>query len=96
MALAVCIDGFRLRMAPRWRARADYEWGWRYAGVRALQRGVNHASVLQYPPPVPSGDASVSCPYISIKRQLFSHEEQEMVGHTSVFITPPLFTPLGY
>ena len=34
--------------------------------------------------------------HISIRKQLFCHDEVEMVGHILVDNTPPLFTPLGY
>ena len=38
---------------------------------------------------------SCSLVHISIRKQLFCHDEHEMVGHTSVLSTPPLFRPLG-
>ena len=59
--------------------------------------GVNHTAVLDLPPPDFGAGSSVSCPScISIKKQLFSQLEVDMVGHISVLSTPPLFTPLGY
>lgn len=53
---------------------------------------------LVVPPPVQRGASSASCcSYsISIKKQLFCQEEQEIVGHISVLSTPPSLTPLGY
>ena len=38
---------------------------------------------------------SCSLVHISIRKQLFCHDEQLIVGHTSVSSTPPLFNPLG-
>lgn len=47
---------------------------------------------LVIPPPYGRGVSPVSCcsSSISIKKQLFCQEEQEIVGHTSVLSTPPL------
>ena len=47
---------------------------------------------LAVAPPYWQGASVVSCcsSSISIKKQLFCQEEQEIVGHTSVLSTPPL------
>lgn len=58
--------------------------------------GVNHTAVLDLPPPDFGVGSSVSCPScISIKKQLFSQLEQDMVGHISMLSTPLYLLLLG-